>query len=221
MEALYRNVTYINIILALAGATSIHLGASFLKRERHSQGFFKYSVFLLALGNGLCCLGYSIMSLSPNIIYSYYFRVIGLFGIEIYLIAEILLVTSCLHFSHTAEFFIIFFTSVAAFFDLIIYGHPASNKFIRYATYNFTSYVKNDPYRVLFHYSYICLLGLFMFIMACVWAKTSSYRRDKRLIVFAFISNIILALSTIPDYLKLTYDVCLIFTTAQESSLHS
>lgn len=207
MEALYRNVTYINIILALAGATSIHLGASFLKRERHSQGFFKYSVFLLALGNGLCCLGYSIMSLSPNIIYSYYFRVIGLFGIEIYLIAEILLVTSCLHFSHTAEFFIIFFTSVAAFFDLIIYGHPASNKFIRYATYNFTSYVKNDPYRVLFHYSYICLLGLFMFIMACVWAKTSSYRRDKRLIVFAFISNIILALSTIPDYLKLTYDV--------------
>ena len=53
MELIYRSVTYMNIILLLAGATSIHLGASFLKREIHSQGFFKYSVFLLALGSGL------------------------------------------------------------------------------------------------------------------------------------------------------------------------
>lgn len=207
MEHIYRNVIFLNIIILVAGATSVHLGASFLKRERNSQGFFKYSVFLLALGNGLCCMGYSIMSLSPNIIYAYYFRVIGLFGINLYLIAEILLITSCLHFSRKAEYFIIIFTSLAASFDMIIYGHPASNRFIRYATYNFTSYLKNDPYRILYHYIYIALLALFMFVLGCVWLYTSTFRRDKRLIIFAFLSNFILAASTIPDILKISYDL--------------
>ena len=106
MRLFLDNILYVNILLLMAGAVSIQLGASFLKREKHTRGFFKYSVFLLALGNGLCLTGYSIMSISTNLEYAYIFRVIGLIGINIYLVAEIILITSCLNFSKFAEYLI-------------------------------------------------------------------------------------------------------------------
>ena len=118
MKIILDNILYINIILLIAGATSIHLGVSFLKRERHTRGFFKYSVFLLALGNGLCCMGYSIMSLSIDLKLAYYFRVVVLAGIDIYLVAEIMLITSCLNFSRIAEYFI--FCIITFFYKIFL-----------------------------------------------------------------------------------------------------
>lgn len=201
MKIILDNILYINIILLIAGATSIHLGVSFLKRERHTRGFFKYSVFLLALGNGLCCMGYSIMSLSIDLKLAYYFRVVGLAGIDIYLVAEIMLITSCLNFSRIAEYFIFCISLIAAASDVIIYGHPDSNIFVRYNTY--TSYYRADPYRHLFHYTYLVVLATCIFLIALVWLFNVKFKREKRLVLFAFLSNIIFLASSIPDYLLL------------------
>ncbi len=198
MELLINNITYINIIILLAGATSLHLGASFLKREKHTKGFFKYSVFMLALGNGLCCMGYSIMSLSPDLRFAYYFRVLGLIGIDIYLMAEILLVTSCLNFSRFAEYLIIGLSGLASLFDIVIFGSRESDTFVRYE--NYTAYVRLDPYRHLFHYTFLTIMGISMFIIACVWAVNVRFKREKRLVFFAYVSNLILAASCIPDF---------------------
>lgn len=206
MDLIFKHMIYINIIILVAGATSIHLGLSFLKRERDTKGFFKYSVFLLALGNGLCCMGYSIMSLSSNLHVAYIFRVIGLFGINIYLLAELMLVTSCLNFSRRAELLIIGLTTIAIIFDMIIYGSPESDRFVYYPLYGYTSYVRNDPYRHLFHYAYLTVLIICMLIIATVWAINVKYQRDRRLVVFAYLSNIIWGLSSIPDWIKLHYD---------------
>ena len=205
MEIILNNILYLNIIILLAGATSIHLGASFLKRERHTRGFFKYSVFLLSLGNGLCCMGYSLMSISTNLQMAYYFRVIGLIGIDIYLIAEIILITSCLNFSRIAEYFIICITAISAAFDAIIYGHPDSDIFVRSAGY--TSYIRSDPYRHLFHYTYLIILALCMLLISLVWAFNVKFKREKRLVFFAFISNIIFAFSSIPDLMINRLDI--------------
>lgn len=209
MDLIFKHMLYINIIILIAGATSIHLGASFLKREMDTKGFFKYSVFLLALGNGLCCMGYSIMSLSANLQVAYFFRVIGLFGINIYLLAELVLVTSCLNFSRRAEFLIIGLTTIAIVFDMIIYGSPESDRFVYYPLYSYTAYVRNDPYRHLFHYAYLTILIICMLIIATVWAINVKYHRDKKLVVFAFLSNIIWGLSSVPDWLKLHIDTSL------------
>jgi len=209
MDLIFKHMLYINIIILIAGATSIHLGASFLKREMDTKGFFKYSVFLLALGNGLCCVGYSIMSLSANLQVAYFFRVIGLFGINIYLLAELVLVTSCLNFSRRAEFLIIGLTTIAIVFDMIIYGSPESDRFVYYPLYSYTAYVRNDPYRHLFHYAYLTILIICMLIIATVWAINVKYHRDKKLVVFAFLSNIIWGLSSVPDWLKLHIDTSL------------
>ena len=204
MEIIIQNMIYINIIILIAGVTSIHLGASFLKRERDTKGFFKFSVFLLALGNGLCCLGYSTMSLSTNLKMAYYFRVVGLIGIDIYLVAEIILVTSCLNFSKVAELLIIGLSSLAAMFDVIIYGHPDTDTFVRNET--FTSYIRSDPYRHLFHYTYLAVLSICMLIIAIVWAFNVKYKREKQLVFFAFVSNFILAASSLPDVFKTEHD---------------
>ncbi len=205
MTFIQENMLYINIIILIVGTTSVHLGVSFLRRERHTKGFFKYSVFLLALGSGLCSLGYSLMSLSPNLQLAYIFRVIGLLGIDIYIIAEIILITSCLNISRTAEIFIIWVTSLAALLDLVIYGNPGSNKFYRLD--NYTIYVRDDPYRHLFHYSYQLLIAICLLTVGFVWAFNVKYRRDKQLILFAFLSNFIFASSSIPDLFLTMHEV--------------
>lgn len=197
MPFIQENMLYCNIIILIIGVTSVHLGVSFLRRERNTKGFFKYSVFLLAIGSGLCSLGYALMSLSPDLTLAYYFRVIGLLGIDVYIIAEIILITSCLNISKTAEIFIIWVTSFAALLDLFIYGNPSSNTF--YRINNYTIYVRNDPYRHLFHYSYQLLIAICLLTIGLVWAFNVKYKRDKQLVLFAFLSNFIFALSSIPD----------------------
>ena len=205
MSFFQENMIYINIFILIIGTTSIHLGVSFLRRERNTKGFFKYSVFLLALGSGLCSIGYSLMSMSPNLTWAYIFRVIGLLGIDIYIVAEIILITSCLNISRTAEIFIIWVTSFAALLDLVIYGNPGSNKFYRVEGY--TIYVRDDPYRALFHYSYQLLIAVCLLTIGLVWAFNVKYKRDKKLVVFAFLSNFIFAASSIPDLFFTMYDV--------------
>ncbi|SDI05429.1 Signal transduction histidine kinase [Pseudobutyrivibrio sp. 49] len=205
MSFIQENMLYVNILILIVGTTSVHLGVSFLRRERNTKGFFKYSVFLLALGSGLCSIGYSLMSLSPNLTAAYVFRVIGLLGIDIYIIAEIILITSCLNISRTAEIFIIWVTSLAALLDLVIYGNPGSNKFYRLD--NYTIYVRDDPYRHLFHYSYQLLIAICLLTVGLVWAFNVKYKRDKQLVLFAFLSNFIFAASSIPDLFLTMHEV--------------
>ena len=205
MSVIQENMIYFNIVILITGVTAIHLGVSFLRRERHTKGFFKYAVFLLAIGSGLCSLGYSLMSISPDLTLAYIFRVIGLLGIDIYIVAEIILITSCLNISRNAEIFIIWVTSLAALLDMVIYGNPGSNKFYRMGTY--TIYVRDDPYRSLFHYSYQLLIAICLLTIGIVWALNVKYRRDKQLVFFAFVSNIILASSTVPDLFLTMHDV--------------
>ena len=205
MAFIEENMIYINIFLLIAGATSIHLGSSFLKRESNTKGFFKYSVFLLSLGNGLCSMGYSIMSMSPNLTAAYYFRVLGLTGIDIYILAEIILVTSCLGISKPTEIFIILVTSSACLLDIIIYGHPDTNLFYRYDGY--TIYLSNDPYRYFFHISYIVVITICLLTIGTVWFRRSVYDRDKRFVFLAFLSNIIFAISSAPDFFASMHDI--------------
>ena len=205
MAFFQENMLYINIIILMVGLTSVHLGVSFLRRERHTKGFFKYAVFLLALGSGLCSLGYGLMSLTPNLQLAYIFRLLGLLGIDIYIIAEIILITSCLNMSRVAEYFIILVTTLAAILDLIIYGNPGANTFYRLE--NYTIYVRNDPYRHLFHYSYQIVIAFCLLLIGLVWAFHVKYRRDKELVFFAFVSNIIFALSSVPDFFLTMHEI--------------
>ena len=197
MDLLENYLFYINIFLLMSGATCIFLGGGFLRREKNTRGFFKYSVFLLSLGCGLCNIGYCTMSLSTDLQAAYIFRVIGLVGIDLYLIAEIFIVISCLNFSGTAQYCIICLSSTAALFDIIIYGHPATNTFTRIGA--FTTYVKNDPYRHVFHYTYYAILTVCILMIGIVWAINVQYKRERRLMRLAWVSNIILLLSALPD----------------------
>ena len=191
---------YINILILLLGLTSLYLAASFLEREMTNKGFFKWSVVLLSIGNALCCIGYSIMSISENLQVSYIFRVIGLIGINVYLLAEIILVTSILNFTKKAEHLIIFVVIIAIIADVVIWGHPDSNIYIRYST--FTTYITNDPYRRLYHNIHLGALSAFMFFLAILWGVHVKYKRDKHLVFLAYISNIILLSTAFADIFR-------------------
>lgn len=197
MEFIRDNMIFLNLIIFMFGFTSIHLGFSFLRRERNTQGFFKFAVFLLSLGNGLCSIGYSTMSMSPNISCAYFFRLIGLLGIDIYIVAELILIASCIQISRVAQFFLILVTSVVSALDLVIYGSPETNDFFRLN--NYCIYIAKDPYRQLFHYFYQLVIVICFLTIGIIWAFHTKYKRDKRLIIYIFLSNFILACSAMPD----------------------
>lgn len=184
---------YINLLIFFFGITSMYLGISFTTREANNKNLFKFSVLVLALGNALCCIGYSVMAIITNIRAAFVFRDIGLLGINIYILAEIILITSCLDFSKKAEYLIIIVISMAIIADLVIWGHPNANTYYRAG--GMTLFVSNDPYRHLYHSTYMIILCIFLLMLGLLWAMRAKYRRDKQFVFLAFASNFILAVT--------------------------
>lgn len=190
-------IIYINILLLLYGFLALFLGVNFLYRERFVKTNFKYIVALLSFSASMVCVGYSLMSLSPDMFVAYVFRSIGVIGILSYLLSETILVTNDIIMSAKKKKAIYIIVPLSMLLDIIIFDHPNANYFVRYSQY--TSYFQKEAWRHNFHYTYITILFLFMLIIALVWAAQAKLKRKKIFTIIAITSNVALMLSAIPD----------------------
>lgn len=189
-------IIYANITLLICGITAFYFGISFLHQERQTTSLFKYVVFLLSLGCAMGCVGYSVMGFSMNLDYAFYAKNAGLIGIFLFLLAEILLILSGIGFSKFTRVAIYIFVIGTMIVDFVIWGDRSSVELMRYG--NLTSFEIVDPYRYLFHCTYIIVLAFLMFVFSLIWAKHVKFKRDKRFVFFAFIANFLLLASIIP-----------------------
>ncbi|MCR4694612.1 MAG: response regulator [Pseudobutyrivibrio sp.] len=188
---------YVNLMIFFCGVVSLFMGYSFFEKEINSTGFFKWAVILLATGNALCNIGYSVMSLSSYVTAAYIFRFIGLVGVNIYLLAEIIMVSTCLNFTKRAEYTIIVMTIIAIVGDLLIWGKTDSNRYV--SIDGFTTYVEMDPYGYIYHITHIGALSVLLLILAIIWKKNVKYSRDKQFYFMAILSNAILLAAAIAE----------------------
>ena len=78
----------LNVILFSIGFLALVTGIAFLLQEREN-GYTALYVFFFSVTVALTCIGYSIMGFMPNLNYAFIPRLVGLFGIDSFLIVEL------------------------------------------------------------------------------------------------------------------------------------
>ena len=209
-------IIYFNAFLVAFGTFSLFLGVSFLQRERMNPGAFKYGIFTMSLAAALCCAGYGLMAMSTRMNAAYLFRNLGLFGIDLYLVDVLYVITVDARIKPRLQNIVYAYGIIYIVLDMVVFGHPNADTFVRYNEY--MSYIRLEEWRHQLHYTFIIIQMMIMFSFVIYWAFSKKLKRDKRFVYAGIISHLILAMSAVPDFVGgsfalkypfVSYTVCL------------
>jgi hypothetical protein len=160
-------------------------------------------VLLLGLVVALICGGYSVMGFTTDLSKAFIPRLLGLIGIDSFLIVELAFLFWELKRSRGVCMFVIGFFIIYILFDLIIFGSPSALTYIRYEFH--TSYENSNKNTHIFHYIFITIMMLFLFFNGVQWFKSQKIRREKAFVLEIILSNFVLIFAAIPDTLNLDF----------------
>ncbi|WP_027727823.1 hypothetical protein [Treponema sp. C6A8] len=189
----------LNMILISTAVLALVSGIVFFLEEpdtAHVRNFtplFGGAIFLI-------CAGYSVMGLMPYTQYAFIPRIIGLFGIDIFLFLEFTFLTFELKTKLTIRYIICGFLALLIVFDLIIFGRPHTITYVRYNYH--TSYENIGGGAFMYHYAYVCVVAFFMQTFGIQWYKSKKVHRDKRFSAQIMASNYVILLGALPDLFK-------------------
>ncbi|MBQ8678210.1 MAG: hypothetical protein IJ530_00420 [Treponema sp.] len=192
----------LNVILFSIGFLALVTGIAFLLQEREN-GYTALYVFFFSVTVALTCIGYSIMGFMPNLDYAFIPRLVGLFGIDSFLIVELSFLLFELKRRRGIRMFILGFLLIYLFFDLLIFGNPSALSYIRYEWH--TSYENTNKGAHLFHYIFISVMIVILLFHGIYWYKSKKIQRDKVFSLEIILSNFILLVAAIPDTLNLDF----------------
>ena len=125
---------FLNMILFALGAISLTSGISFYIKEKDNT-IIRCYILLFAVAAFLICGGYSVMSVFTDTSKAWIPRLFGLYGIELFLLLELAFLTRDLKIKTSIRSIIIGFFALLVLLDLLIFGRPASIRYVRYAHY--------------------------------------------------------------------------------------
>ncbi len=185
------NMILISIaILALVSGICFYIEEPDTAHVRTFATLFGTAIFLI-------CAGYSVMGFMPYVEYAFIPRLIGLFGIDVFLFLEFLFLTFELKTKIGVRTVICSILGLLILFDLLIFGRPGTISYIRYDYH--TSYENIGGAAFLFHYVYVCVVAFFMQTFGIQWYKSKKVLRDKRFSAQIMASNYVILLAAFPD----------------------
>lgn len=193
---------YLNIILFCAGVIALILGIAFLVKDNDTRYFGGYAA-VFGMLTFCTCTGYAVMGLSPNQKYIFIPRIIGLYGIDSFLLAEFAFTLSEMKAKKVTEYICYAVGDLYILLDLIIFGRSASIKYIRYEYHTAYEHIISGPY--LFHYSYITIIVIILMIFGIKWYKSKVLTRDKRFSMGVVLVNFVLLFVSIPEMFHLDF----------------
>ena len=193
---------FINLLIFGLGSATLAAGISFFIQEKEDF-YFKMYCMLFGITNFLICAGYSVMSFTPYVEWAFIPRLVGLFGIDVFLLLQLAFLLFRLKIKLILkEFFVIIF-AVYIFCDLMFFGRPSVVDFVRHDFS--TCYEKMKLSAELFHCSYMLFIALFLILFAVQWYKSRKIKRDKVFVIQIVFANCILILTAIPDIFRSTF----------------
>ncbi len=180
-------------ILALVSAICFYIEEPDSAHIRTFTPLFGTAIFLI-------CGGYSIMGLMPYVEYAWLPRVIGFFGIDVFLFLEFTFLTVELKTKIGVRIIICGFLALYLFFDLIIFGRPDTINYVRYDYH--TSYENIGGKAYIFHYTYVLVIAFCMQTFGIQWYRSKKAMRDKRFSAQIMASNYVILLAAFPDIFK-------------------
>ena len=187
---------FLNMILFALGAISLTSGISFCIKEKDNT-IIRYYILLFAVAAFLICGGYSVMSVFTDTSKAWIPRLFGLYGIELFLLLELAFLTRDLKIKKSIRSIIIGFFALLVLLDLLIFGRPASIRYVRYAHYTAYENVRSREHQ--FHYGMMFAFFLILLVLAVKWYKSKRIKRDKLFTLELICANFLLVLVTIPD----------------------
>ena len=194
--------TIFNLILFGMGIVSFYSGITFYIRERNNLNTAAH-ILAISFANGLGCIGYSVMSVCTNVNAAFLFRDIGLLGVDLYMIMEAFIFLSFISRNERVILCGHFVGFAILLTDMIIFGHPNAKYFVLRNTY--TTYVTRELWRHYVHYAIMVLMALLLIVEAIIWFKRLIYKRERKFLLEAFLSNLLLLASAVPDALSMKF----------------
>ena len=196
----------IGIILSLSliflSATAFNIGVSFYKKEKEAGEYRKFMLFI-GIFCGLWCLGYGAIGLIPYFIVAKIARIISLFGIIGFLVAECYIIIDMGYKDPVSALFYKVFIFFYALSDWIIFSNSKVDSFVRIGSW--TTWYGNMNFERYYHFFFLASMIVLMTLFAIVWFINSKYRRTKKFIICLFFSNVFIILGALPDTILNVY----------------
>ncbi len=192
----------LNILLACLGTLALSAGIAFRIQEKDS-GYYGDYVFVFGLAVFLTCFGYAIMGVTADLRYAFIPRLVGLYGIDSFLLAELAFLLTELNVKKGRKGIVYGFFDLFILLDLVIFGRPSTLNYIRYDFH--TAYENNISNAFFFHYSYIIIICITLLFHGVKWYKTKKAKRDKRFVMKVIMANLVLLFASFPDMFNLSF----------------
>ncbi len=191
-----------NLILASLAVLALAAGISFFLQEPET-GYLRGYILLFGVSVFFICAGYSIMALMPETEYAFIPRLIGLYGVDVFLLIELAFLTMELRMRQGYRGVILGFFVLYLLFDLILFGKPSALHYVRYDFH--TAYENRMDGSFIFHYSYVIAICIVLVIYGVKWYQSKKIKRDKQFALEIIVVNLALLCAAFPDMFNLAF----------------
>ncbi|MCR5217214.1 hypothetical protein [Treponema sp.] len=196
---------YLNLVLIALAVLSLAAGISFCINASSPRYIRHYTLFF-GIASALICGGYALMAFTPDTDKAWIPRLVGLYGVDVFLLMEFTFLMTDMKIPTSKKYFPSGAFGVYLILDMMIHGDKNTLAFIR--DFGFTYYVPVNSSSHLFHYSYVTVIGITLFVCAIFWYRKASIRRDKLFIIKIVSANFLILFSAIPDIMGSRIDSC-------------
>lgn len=192
----------LNLILVSLAVLALAAGTSFYVQEKEA-GYVRGYTHLFSIAVFFICAGYGIMGFLPYVKYAFIPRLVGLYGIDVFLLMELSFLTMELKQKPGIRGVIIGIFALYVLLDLIIFGRPSALNYVRYDFH--TAYENKITGAFFFHYSFIIVICLVLLYHGIKWYKSQKNKRDRIFVVEIILANFVLLFAALPDMFNLPF----------------
>lgn len=187
---------YLNLLLLAIAAFELAFGIFFRVREKEKSYARTFIPFFTVFAV-MVCGGYSIMGISPDTDNAFIPRFIGFSGIDALMLTELSFLLFDINIKKIVKYIVIGICSLFSIFDLIIYGNKDVCIFNRLEHY--TIFETADKKAYLFHYAFLIVTSILLFVLFYFWYKSKTIKREKRFVNRIIMANCIVNLAILID----------------------
>ena len=187
-----------NILMTVFATLSISFGISYFIREKEI-GRIRWFILMLGLMCGATNMGYMLISVNDISMYTFCFRNIGIFGVDLYLYFELLLVLDQIRLNSKIKKTIATVVGTQLAITLALHCNPND---VEFATRNgFTVFTNNHKTG---YYLQTLLISVFFITLLCsglVWLCQQKTKRGRSFVILCFISNFVYVFTSLPYFM--------------------
>ena len=189
----------VNCILLVIGSVAGVIGIGFFRRNKESKGRMRTFICALGVFSAIWCITYGVIGITEDLSICDPVRSVGVVSITAFLTSELFLVTEISGARKWTVRIARLFALVISLLDIVIYARFGMDIYMR--SEGRTTWVANPEFEInrRFHYLYIMLMFLELFIFGLIWLKRNRVKRLRHFLTMVFAANFAMLFFTLPD----------------------